>query len=170
MLYYKKAKTDLIHRSIKTYSWRNRFCNTDTNQNWNNWELSHETIACDYRNPSCIIRKIKKLIKKKNAKKLSLQNNNYIHLFRGFQGFQKLLTATIQKSKDQFYWLYVPIISRTRYKVNPHSIFAWIPKTSCLKQVWIWSLSDCKNCHNILKHSDNSLNLLFSRSKTKRGC
>ena len=66
--------------------------------------IPHETVTCDDRDPQWINSKIKGLIKEKNiAKKCYLQNNKDINLFRRFQCMQNLLTATIQKSKEQFY-------------------------------------------------------------------
>ena len=48
--------------------------------------------------------KIKGLTQKKNfAKKCYFQNNEGINLFQRFQNIQKLLTATIEKSKEQDY-------------------------------------------------------------------
>ena len=51
-----------------------------------------------------IASKIKGLIQKKNiAKKCYFQNNKDIQLFRRFQSMQGFLTATIDKSKEQFH-------------------------------------------------------------------
>ena len=56
---------------------------------------------CD-RDPSCINSKIKDLIQEKNiAKKYYFQNKD-IQLFRRFQCMQNLITATTEKSKQQF--------------------------------------------------------------------
>ena len=56
---------------------------------------------CD-RDPSCINSKIKDLIQEKNiAKKYYIQNKD-IQLFRRFQCMQNLITATTEKSKQQF--------------------------------------------------------------------
>ena len=64
----------------------------------------HETVTCDDRDPPWINSKIKGLIQEKNiAKKCFFQNNKDIQLFRRFQCIQNLLTATIEKSKEQFY-------------------------------------------------------------------
>ena len=66
--------------------------------------IPHETVTCDDRDPPWITSKIKGLIQKKNfAKKCYFQNNEDIQLFRRFQNIQKLLTATIEKSKEQYY-------------------------------------------------------------------
>ena len=54
--------------------------------------------------PPWITSKIKGLIQKKNiVKRCYFQNNEDIQLFRRFQNIQKLLTATIEKSKEQYY-------------------------------------------------------------------
>ena len=51
-----------------------------------------------------ITNKIKGLIQKKYiAKKCYFQNNRDIQLFRRFQNMKKLLTAIIEKSKEQYY-------------------------------------------------------------------
>ena len=64
----------------------------------------HETVTCYDRDPLWINSKIKVLIQKKNfAKKCYFQNSEDIQLFRRFQNIQKLLTATIEKSKEQYY-------------------------------------------------------------------
>ena len=66
--------------------------------------IPHETVTCDDRDPPWITSKIKGLIQKNNfAKKCYFQNNEDIQLFRRFQNIQKLLTATIEKSKEQYY-------------------------------------------------------------------
>ena len=56
---------------------------------------------CD-RDPSCIDSKIKDLIQENIAKKYYFQNKD-IQLFRRFQCIQNLITATTEKSKQQFY-------------------------------------------------------------------
>ena len=33
-------------------------------------------------------------------------------------------------SNKLYYWLYVLVMSRTRFRVNPHSIVAWISRNS----------------------------------------
>ena len=64
----------------------------------------HETITCDDRDSPWINSKKKGLIQEKNiAKKCYFQNNKDIQLFRRFQNIHKLLTATIGKSKEQYY-------------------------------------------------------------------
>ena len=66
--------------------------------------IPHNTVTCDDRDPSWINNKIKVLIREKNiAKKCYFQNNKDIQLFRRFQCIQDLLTATIEKSQEQFY-------------------------------------------------------------------
>ena len=66
--------------------------------------IPHETVTCDDRDPLWINSKIKGLIQEKNiAKKCYFQNNKDIQLFRRFQCIQNLLTATIEKSKEQLY-------------------------------------------------------------------
>ena len=66
--------------------------------------IPHETVACDDRDPQWINSKIKGLIKKHDfAKKCYFQNNEGIQLFRTFRNIQKLLTATTEKSKEQYY-------------------------------------------------------------------
>ena len=66
--------------------------------------IPHKTVTCDDRDPPWINRKIKVLIETKNfAKKCYFQNNEDIQLFRRFQNIQNLLTATIEKLKEQFY-------------------------------------------------------------------
>ena len=82
----------------------------------------HETVTCDNRDPLWINSKIKGLIQEKNiAKKCYFLNNKDIQLFRRFQCIQNLLTATIEKSKEQFYSristkLMDPIISSKTYR------------------------------------------------------
>ena len=66
--------------------------------------IPHETVICDDRDPPRINSKIKSLIQKYNiAKKGYFQTNKNIPLTRRFQCIQKVLTATIEKSKEQFY-------------------------------------------------------------------
>ena len=60
-------------------------------------------VNCDDPDPPWINSKIKGLIQQKNfAKKCHFQNNEDMQLFRRFQSIQKLLTATTQKSKEQY--------------------------------------------------------------------
>ena len=113
--HYEKANTDLIHRSIDQFPWDIRFAHTDVNQKvhlfnqtiktnilWN--FIPQETVTCDDRDPPWMSSKIKGLTQKKNfAKKCYFQNNEDIHLFQRFQNIQKLLTATTEKSKEQYY-------------------------------------------------------------------
>ena len=50
-------------------------------------------------------------------------------------------------------WLYVLIVSRTHFRMNPHSLFAWMSKNSSSgSSCDIFSLSDCKwtRTHNNL--------------------
>ena len=66
--------------------------------------MPHETVTYDDRDAPWINSKIKDLIHEKNiAKKCYLQNNEDIQLFRRFQCIQNLLTATTERSKEQFY-------------------------------------------------------------------
>ena len=66
--------------------------------------IPHETVTYNDRDPLWINSKIKGLIQEKNiAKKCYFENNKDIQLFRRFQCMQNLLTATIEKSKEQFY-------------------------------------------------------------------
>ena len=65
--------------------------------------IPHETVTCDDRDPPWITSKIKGPIQKKHFAKKYFQNNEDIHLFRRFQNIEKLLTATIEKSKEQYY-------------------------------------------------------------------
>ena len=39
-------------------------------------------------------------------------------------------------------WLYVLLMSRTRFRMNPHSIVGWMSRYSFLSRREIWSLSD----------------------------
>ena len=65
--------------------------------------IPHETVICDDQDPPWMNSKIKGLIQEKNiAKRCCFQNRKNIHLFRRFQCFQNLLTATTEKSKEQF--------------------------------------------------------------------
>ena len=65
--------------------------------------IPNEAVNCDDCGPPWINSKIKRLIQKKNfAKKCYFQNNEDMQLFRRFQSIQKLLTATTQKSKEQY--------------------------------------------------------------------
>ena len=76
------------------------------NQNIKNilCNCNYKTVTYDDRDPSWINNKIKVLIREKNiAKKCYFQNNKDIQLFRRFQCMQDLLTATIEKSQEQFY-------------------------------------------------------------------
>ena len=69
--------------------------------------------------------------------------------------YQCQINQTIQLSFEYLsllcIWLYLIIISRTQFTVNPHTIFAWFSKNSLLnvKELLprnrrdIWSLSDC---------------------------
>ena len=45
----------------------------------------------------------------------------------GREGFEKLTFEA------EYYWLYVLIMSRTRFRVNPYSIVAWISRNSLLE-------------------------------------
>ena len=113
-MHYEKASADLIHRSIDQFPSDNRFSNIDANQKVHLFNqtiknilcnfIPHETVTCDDRDPPWVNNKIKALIETKNfAKKCYFQNNKDIQLFRRFQCIQNLLTATIEKSKEQFY-------------------------------------------------------------------
>ena len=111
---YGKANADLIRRSVDQFSLDNRFFSIDVNQKVHLFNQmiknilcnfkTHETVTCDDRDPPWINSKVKGLIQEKNiAKKCYFQNNKDIQLFRRFQNIQNLLTATIKKSKEQFY-------------------------------------------------------------------
>ena len=39
-------------------------------------------------------------------------------------------------SWNSLFWLYVLIMSRTHFTVNPHSIFAWMSRNSLLETIW----------------------------------
>ena len=114
--HYKKGNADLIRRSIDQFPWDIIFAHIDVNQKVYLFNqtiktilcnfISHETVTCDDRDPPWVTCKIKGLIKKNNfAKKFYFQNNEEIQLFRRFQNIQKLLTATTEKSKEQYYTL-----------------------------------------------------------------
>ena len=112
--HYEKANADLIRRSIDQFPWDNRFSNIDVNQKVHLFNqtiknilcnfIPHETVTCDDHDPPWINSKIKELMETKNfAKKCYFQNDKEIQLFRRFPNIQNLLTATIGKSKEQFY-------------------------------------------------------------------
>ena len=112
--HYEKANADLICTSINQFPQDIRFAHIDVNQKVRLFNqtiknilcnfIPHETFTCDDRDTPWITSKIKGLIQKKNfAKKCYFQNNEDIQLFRRFQNIQKLLTATIEKSKEQYY-------------------------------------------------------------------
>ena len=66
--------------------------------------IPHQIVTCDDRNPSWIKSKTNGFIQEKNiAKKCYLQNNKDIQSFWRFQCIRNLLTATTEKSKEQFY-------------------------------------------------------------------
>ena len=66
--------------------------------------IPHETVTCDERDHPWVTSKIKGLIQKRNiVKRCYFQNNEDIQLFRRFRNIQKLLTATIEKSKKYYY-------------------------------------------------------------------
>ena len=113
--HYENANAGLICRSIDQFPWHNRFSNLDVNQKVHLFNqiiknilcnfIPNEAVTCDDRDPPWINNKIKGLIQEKNiAKKCYFQNNKDIQLFRRFQFIQNLLTATIEKSKEQFYY------------------------------------------------------------------
>ena len=76
---YEKANADLIRRSIHQFPWDDRFSNIDVNQKVHLFNqtiktilynfIPHDTVACDYRDPSWINSKIKSLIQEKNIAK-----------------------------------------------------------------------------------------------------
>ena len=112
--HYEKANADLICISIDQFPWDKRFSNLDVNQKVHLFNqttkstlcnlIPHETVTCNDRDPPWINSKIKGLIQEKNvAKKCYFQNNKDIQLFQRFQCMQNPLTATIEKSKEQFY-------------------------------------------------------------------
>ena len=96
------------------FPWDNRFSNIDVNQKVNLFNqaiknilcnfIPHQTFTYDDRDPPWINSKIKSLIQEENiAKKCYFQNNKDIQLFRWFQCIQNLVTATTEKSTEQFY-------------------------------------------------------------------
>ena len=113
--HYEKTNTDLIRRSIvDQFPWDIRFVHIDVNQkvylfNQTIKDILYnfipcENVTCDDRDPPWITSKIKGLIQKNNfAKKCYFRNNEDIQLFRRLQNIQKLLTAAIEKSKEQCY-------------------------------------------------------------------
>ena len=112
--HYEKANVDLIRRSIDQFSWDNRFSNIDVNQKIHLFNeiikiipcnfILHEAVTYNDRHPPWINSNIKGLIQEKNiAKKYYFKNYKHIQLFRRFQCIQNFLTATIEKSKEQFY-------------------------------------------------------------------
>ena len=103
-----------IRRSIDPFLWDIRFSHIDVNQKVLLFDqaiknilcdfITQETFTCDDRDPSWINSKMIGLIQNKNfAKKCYFQNNEDIQLFRRFQNIQKLLIATIEKLKEQYY-------------------------------------------------------------------
>ena len=112
--HYEKENADLIRRLINQFPWDIRFAHIDMNQKVYLFNqtiksilcnfIPHETVTCDDCDPPWITSKTKWLIQKKNiVKRCYFQNNEDIQLFRRFQNIQKLLTATIEKSKEQYY-------------------------------------------------------------------
>ena len=107
--HYEKANAGLICRSIDQFSWDNRFFNIDVNPKVHSFNQTIKNILCNFiphddRGPPWINSKIKGLIQEKNiTKKCYFQNNKDIQLFRRFQCIKNLLSATIEKSKEQFY-------------------------------------------------------------------
>ena len=77
--HYEKANADLIRRSIDQFPWDDRFSNIDVNQKVHLFNqttktilcnfIPHDTVACDYRDPSWINSEIKSLIQEKNIAK-----------------------------------------------------------------------------------------------------
>ena len=123
--HYEKANANFIRRSVDQCSWNNRFSKIYLNQKVHFFNqfiknilcnfIPHETVICDYRDPPRINSKIKSLIQKNNiAKKGYSQTNKNIPLTRRFQCIQKVLTATIEKSKEQFYsWISTKLMDPT---------------------------------------------------------
>ena len=123
--HYEKANANFIRRSVDQCSWNNRFSKIYLNQKVHFFNqfiknilcnfIPHETVICDYRDPPRINSKIKSLIQKNNiAKKGYFQTNKNIPLTRRFQCIQKVLTATIEKSKEQFYsWISTKLMDPT---------------------------------------------------------
>ena len=112
--HYEKANADLICGSIDQFPSDIRFAHIDVNQKVHLFNqtiknilcnfIPHETVTCDDCGPPWINSKIKGLIQKNNfAKKCFFQNSEDIQLFQRFQNIQKVLTATIEKSKEQYY-------------------------------------------------------------------
>ena len=106
--HYEKANADLICRSIDQSPWDIRFAHMDVNQKVHLFNQCLKNILCKRLRLRLslvmITNKIKGLIQKKNiAKKSYFQNNRDIQLFRRFQNMKKLLTAKIEKSKEQYY-------------------------------------------------------------------
>ena len=63
-------------------------------------------------------------------------------------------------------WLYVVIMPRTRFRVNPHSIVAWMSRNFARNRCNIWRLSDSNGIrtHNCLVHK-RTLNHLAKLAK-----
>ena len=107
-------KRRMLTLFVDSIPWDVRFAHIDVNQKVFLFNqtikkilcnfIPHETVTCNDRDPPWITSTIKGLIQKKNfTKKCYFQNNEDIQLFRRYQNIQKLLTATIEKFKEQYY-------------------------------------------------------------------
>ena len=68
------------------------------------------------------------------------------------------------------YCLYVLIISSTRFRLNPHSIVAWMSRNSLHD---IWGLSDCNGTQtqkHIVQRLTLNSSIFIEESKTKCFC
>ena len=112
--YYERTNIELIRRAIDQFDWVRALSNVNVNekvyfftktlliiiQNF----IPHETIICDYRDPPCINKEIKKLMLEKNlAFKSYCCSNKRMFLFEKFKALQYQLNISIEESKEKYY-------------------------------------------------------------------
>ena len=100
---------------------------------WENW------TSCSKNHKSCYqwtlqnAISIARAIWMKKSDCNSTQSQNYLVWKRRLNDLAKLANWLSYVLSTYLYWLYVLVMSRMRFKVNPHSIVAWISRNSLLE-------------------------------------
>ena len=112
--HYKGANTELIKKAISKYNWERAFLNitvdekvdisTKTVFNIISNFIPHETILCNDKDPPCLNKKIRTLIKEKNMAFNRYRNNSSnLELKRHLKFLQENLNTSIESSKQRYY-------------------------------------------------------------------
>ena len=110
--HYQRANVDQIQQAIEQFSWGKSFRSLNINEMvFNNKTIKnifsnfipHETVTCDYRDPSWINSNIKQLIQEKsNTYRSYILNDKKPQIFHKVKHLQKQLKKLIEQSQEKY--------------------------------------------------------------------